>query len=108
MAYSARLGGPLAVGTSSTTIFTVPTGRLYVVRSLTVLLQSMAANSLVLFAANSTANANRLLRRTFLNDDTALINELRWVFTAGETLVALHGGTLGQCTVSAHGYNLAG
>lgn len=107
--YSERLAGPAAIGASNTTQFTVPTGRVYVVRQICIAVNATTAvPSLVMWINSSAGAGTRWFKRLLVGDETYNYDG-RWVFAAGETSIAVCGGLgAGQTVaVSLHGYNLA-
>lgn len=107
--YSARLGGPVFVGASAVTFFTVPTGRLYVVRQVDIVVTGGTGTPTITLFYNSAATiSNRYWRVISLGDVTHEIQGRR-MFAAGETMQATATGIgSGQSVVvSVGGYNLS-
>lgn len=107
--YSKRLSGPQLLTAAATVQFTVPAGRVYIVRSVSIVLQTTgagAANRFVFMSNGTSSSANRLFRRNITIDTTELL-DVRWVFNAGETLTAVVFSVTGNdCTLTTHGYDL--
>lgn len=104
--WSKRLSGPAAVVVATTTAFTVPASRVYVVRTITISCIAGAAGCLVSLYQTAAANANLLWHGTVGPGTTQLL-DLRWAFAAAEILRYNAALGVGQAvTVSTHGYEL--
>lgn len=107
-AYSTRIYGPATPPTSAGTLWTVPAGRVYVVRTLCIVLVGITATPTVAFWINGSGASDRWFRRLLAGDQT--YNEIgRWVFGPGDSCLGIGTGLGGGQTlaVSMHGYDLS-
>lgn len=86
-------------------MFTVPTGRVYVVRNIQLVFFSWTASVAARLMGPGTTTAAWLWRQTITQDQTVWL-ETRLVFDAGETLYAVRTTGVGM-TVTVNGYDFA-
>lgn len=105
--YSKRLAGPTNVTGAYSTLFTVPSGHVYVVRQISFQVSTSAAGGNCICTAGGTGIANRFFQLLLVNN-TDSQREGRWVFQAGDTMSAgVFGVTAGGTgSVMVSGYDL--
>lgn len=100
-----RFGGPVAVSTGNTTIFTVPTGMRYLVRTFVLVNVSSTLAGVINTGVDATTAGARLDSRSVPALETVQLMPW-WVLNEGESLIAIRTSGTGGVTVSAHGYAL--
>lgn len=102
--YTDRLGGPAAFVVGNGTLFTVPTGRRYIVRTMTIVNGTAAATTVNIGVGSAGTGANRVFR-VVVQPDTTYVFEGRLAYRAGESM-GLNTST-STITVHATGYDFS-
>ncbi len=98
-----RLGGPIQLGTSTTTIATAPTGYAEIIKQIIITNTDTVDRTVTLAIGSAATAANRLLSNLPIGANDVIVWDTAIVLAAGETLQGLS-DTAAKVTVTVVGW----